>query len=56
MQDAPALEPLGSHLSDTGNDSFADIDMLFGDFLDLSLPTNFWDPVFFTEEDNDQAA
>ncbi|KAI9045111.1 transcription factor domain-containing protein [Aspergillus affinis] len=28
---------------------FADIDMLFGDFLDLSLPTNFWDPVFFSD-------
>ncbi|GIC84900.1 transcription factor domain-containing protein [Aspergillus udagawae] len=28
-----------------------DIDVLFGDFLDLSLPTNFWDPVFLTEED-----
>ncbi|KAL4901956.1 hypothetical protein BDW74DRAFT_68718 [Aspergillus multicolor] len=24
----------------------ADIDMLFDEFLDLSLPTNFWDPVF----------
>ncbi|PLB50491.1 hypothetical protein P170DRAFT_381234 [Aspergillus steynii IBT 23096] len=28
---------------------FADIDILFGDFLDLSLPTNFWDPVFFSD-------
>ncbi|RHZ71174.1 hypothetical protein CDV55_108643 [Aspergillus turcosus] len=28
-----------------------DIDVLFGDFLDLSLPTNFWDPVFLAEED-----
>jgi hypothetical protein len=28
-----------------------DIDVLFGDFLDLSLPTNFWDPVFLTEEE-----
>lgn len=28
---------------------FADIDMLFGEFLDLSLPTNFWDPVFAEE-------
>lgn len=27
---------------------FADIDMFFGDFLDLSLPTNFWDPVFLS--------
>ncbi|KAF9887583.1 hypothetical protein FE257_009795 [Aspergillus nanangensis] len=31
-------------------DGFADIDMLFGDFLDLSLPTNFWDPIYFTED------
>ncbi|OQE20456.1 hypothetical protein PENSTE_c013G07835 [Penicillium steckii] len=29
---------------------FTDIDMLFGEFLDLSLPTNFWDPVFAEEE------
>jgi hypothetical protein len=29
---------------------FADIDTLFGDFLDLSLPTNFWDPVFFPDQ------
>ncbi|RJE20477.1 fungal specific transcription factor [Aspergillus sclerotialis] len=35
---------------DPGYDRFANIDMLFGDFLDLSLPTNFWDPVFSTEE------
>ncbi|CAG7917445.1 unnamed protein product [Penicillium olsonii] len=27
-------------------DGFADIDTLFGEFLDLSLPTNFWDPIF----------
>ena len=39
-----------------GNDSFADIDMLFGDFLDLSLPTNFWDPVFFAEEGHNDDA
>lgn len=25
---------------------FADIDTLFGEFFDLSLPTNFWDPIF----------
>ncbi|KAL4889721.1 hypothetical protein BDV59DRAFT_186052 [Aspergillus ambiguus] len=31
-------------------DGFADIDMLFGDFLDLSLPTNFWDPVFYNQD------
>lgn len=31
-------------------EGFADIDMLFGEFLDLSLPTNFWDPVFGEDE------
>ncbi|PLN76515.1 hypothetical protein BDW42DRAFT_188609 [Aspergillus taichungensis] len=30
------------------SNGFADIDMFFGDFLDLSLPTNFWDPVFLS--------
>lgn len=30
---------------------FADIDTLFGEFLDLSLPTNFWDPIFAEEEE-----
>ncbi|KAL4746779.1 hypothetical protein BDW72DRAFT_184181 [Aspergillus terricola var. indicus] len=34
----------------TSNDGFANIDMLFDDFLDLSLPTNFWDPIFFSSE------
>ncbi|CAL5874914.1 uncharacterized protein PFLUO_LOCUS9216 [Penicillium psychrofluorescens] len=28
---------------------FTDIDMLFGEFFDLSLPTNFWDPIFMEE-------
>lgn len=58
-QDLSALGPLEAHVSGTevpGNASFADIDMLFGDFLDLSLPTNFWDPVFFTEEDHNDGA
>ncbi|CAG8424452.1 unnamed protein product [Penicillium salamii] len=31
-------------------DGFADIDTLFGEFLDLSLPTNFWDPIFMEHE------
>ncbi|KAJ5992868.1 hypothetical protein N7451_008592 [Penicillium sp. IBT 35674x] len=31
---------------DASMDGFADIDTLFGEFLDLSLPTNFWDPIF----------
>lgn len=38
---------------DAVGDGFADIDMLFDDFLDLSLPTNFWDPVFFPPVHND---
>lgn len=49
-QDPPTLGSWEPHAGETEaleNDSFADIDMLFGDFLDLSLPTNFWDPVFF---------
>ena len=47
---ASTMEPYT--VDSVGNDSFADIDMLFGDFLDLALPTNFWDPVFLTSEDN----
>ncbi|KAJ5668786.1 hypothetical protein N7462_009856 [Penicillium macrosclerotiorum] len=35
---------------DSAMHGFADIDTLFGDFLDLSLPTNFWDPIFAEEE------
>ncbi|KAJ5326093.1 transcriptional regulator family: Fungal Specific TF [Penicillium brevicompactum] len=31
-------------------DGFADIDTLFGEFLDLSLPRNFWDPIFMEHE------
>lgn len=41
--------PLANELDSTTN-GFADIDTLFGDFLDLSLPTNFWDPIFAEEE------
>lgn len=50
----PAVGP-GDPLGPTGgvqsmdSGGFADIDMLFGDFLDLSLPTNFWDPVFLSD-------
>ncbi|RMJ25246.1 fungal specific transcription factor [Aspergillus sp. HF37] len=53
IQDNPALEPfetLAAGTQEPGHDGFADIDMLFGDFLDLSLPTNFWDPVFTADE------
>jgi hypothetical protein len=31
---------------------FADIDTLFGEFLDISLPTNFWDPIFVEDDGN----
>lgn len=37
---------------DTTLHSFSDIDTLFGEFLDLSLPTNFWDPIFGENEQN----
>ncbi|KAL2809297.1 hypothetical protein BJX63DRAFT_423974 [Aspergillus granulosus] len=57
MSERPApMAPDEQHgdLQDSvAGDGFADIDMLFDDFLDLSLPTNFWDPVFFSTE-NDQ--
>ena len=54
MGSAPEL-PMGSPLAamselDTSMHGFADIDTLFGEFLDLSLPTNFWDPIFAEEE------
>lgn len=53
--EGPSEMPLGSplpsvHDLDAPMDGFADIDMLFGEFLDLSLPTNFWDPVFAEED------
>lgn len=35
---------------DTTMNGFTDIDTLFGEFLDLSLPTNFWDPIFAETE------
>ncbi|GAD98645.1 fungal specific transcription factor, putative [Paecilomyces variotii No. 5] len=34
---------------DRGN--FEDIDAFFGEYLDLSLPTNFWDPMFMADND-----
>lgn len=43
-------ESLPMHDFEGPTHGFADIDMLFGEFLDLSLPTNFWDPVFAEEE------
>ncbi|KAF7586474.1 hypothetical protein BBP40_008807 [Aspergillus hancockii] len=41
------LDPPGNGMQNLEADGFADIDILFGEFLDLSLPTNFWDPIFF---------
>ncbi|GMF80601.1 unnamed protein product [Aspergillus oryzae] len=41
-----SLVPPENNMQVYETDGFADIDVLFGDFLDLSLPTNFWDPVF----------
>ncbi|KAE8365262.1 hypothetical protein BDV27DRAFT_127166 [Aspergillus caelatus] len=41
-----SLDPPENNMQVYETDGFADIDVLFGDFLDLSLPTNFWDPVF----------
>ncbi|KAL2833234.1 hypothetical protein BDW59DRAFT_138320 [Aspergillus cavernicola] len=49
----PLYEHQGDLQSSAGGDGFADIDMLFDDFLDLSLPTNFWDPVFLPSEHSD---
>ncbi|KAJ5312898.1 hypothetical protein PENANT_c049G02942 [Penicillium antarcticum] len=44
------LQPqLGELDGSSLQDGFADIDMLFGEFLDLSLPTNFWDPIFMEQ-------
>jgi hypothetical protein len=39
---------------DASMHGFADIDNLFGEFLDLSLPTNFWDPIFVETEPSNQ--
>ncbi|PWY80828.1 hypothetical protein BO94DRAFT_587572 [Aspergillus sclerotioniger CBS 115572] len=35
-----------NELQDLALDGFADIDVIFGDFLDLSLPNGYWDPAF----------
>lgn len=56
--DSECEKSMGSPLEEVGmNDldsstmhGFADIDTLFGEFLDLSLPTNFWDPIFAKED------
>jgi hypothetical protein len=48
------LDTLPAPLNLDIQDGFADIDTLFGEFLDISLPTNFWDPIFM-EEQNSQS-
>ncbi|CAI7601642.1 unnamed protein product [Penicillium discolor] len=40
------LQPPVNDLDTSMQDGFTDIDTLFGDFLDISLPTHFWDPIF----------
>ena len=40
------LQPPMGHPDTSIQDGFADIDTLFGEFLDISLPTHFWDPIF----------
>lgn len=41
---------MGDLDSSTMMHGFADIDTLFGEFLDISLPTNFWDPIFVEDD------
>ncbi|KAJ5894445.1 transcriptional regulator family: Fungal Specific TF [Penicillium taxi] len=41
--------------TDISMQKFTDIDILFGEFLDLSLPTNFWDPIFAFENGGSQS-
>ncbi|KAL4974536.1 hypothetical protein BDW66DRAFT_87108 [Aspergillus desertorum] len=49
----PVVDEQQDYLQEpTSSDGFANIDLLFDDFLDLSLPTNFWDPVFFSSENS----
>lgn len=50
----PSIPPEADSMEDfdTTLHGFADIDTLFGEFLDLSLPTNFWDPIFAENEQN----
>ncbi|KAL4939641.1 hypothetical protein BDV06DRAFT_33219 [Aspergillus oleicola] len=56
-REQPVITPIDENQDVEQNlptsDGFADIDMLFDDFLDPSLPTNFWDPVFFSAEHGD---
>jgi hypothetical protein len=48
------LDTLPAPLDLDIQDGFADIDTMFGEFLDISLPTNFWDPIFM-EQQNPQS-
>lgn len=51
-QEGPTDSPADlQRVEENRQGALEDIDVLFGDFLDLSLPTNFWDPVFLTEEE-----
>ncbi|KAJ5782207.1 transcriptional regulator family: Fungal Specific TF [Penicillium paradoxum] len=43
------LQPPREDVDASPHDGFADIDTLFGEFLDISLPTHFWDPIFMEE-------
>jgi len=53
---APVAASLEAGLADVEAplQGFTDIDTLFGEFFDLSLPTNFWDPIFMAEEGAEQ--
>ncbi|KAJ5804267.1 transcriptional regulator family: Fungal Specific TF [Penicillium psychrosexuale] len=44
------LQPPVGDLDTSIQDGFADIDTLFGEFLDISLPTHFWDPIFMENQ------
>ncbi|KAJ6140430.1 hypothetical protein N7470_010435 [Penicillium chermesinum] len=54
----PQMHDLGTSMGpipeiqdpDVNMAGFAEIDTLFGEFLDLSLPTNFWDPIFAEQD------
>ncbi|CAG8213307.1 unnamed protein product [Penicillium nalgiovense] len=45
------LQPPMGDLDTSMQDGFADIDTLFGEFLDISLPTHFWDPIFMETQE-----
>ncbi|KAJ5496380.1 transcriptional regulator family: Fungal Specific TF [Penicillium fimorum] len=45
------FQPPVGDMDTSVQDGFEDIDTLFGEFLDISLPTNFWDPIFMDTEE-----